>query len=309
VGLRITDSQQPHYPPIDVFTTAPPFYVQEDDAWLQFLPRYSYEVDVEYHPRARLAPAPPEVQPWRIGIVQNVLYERILIEYLDQEPYTTTWTRPALDLGSEAYRPFYNEPYTVEVRIPISVAGVDRLVEDRVQIVAVHELFYGPRGLGQLLDPWDPDGYHPMPNQVVRLRMEDQPVLPIRNWYGSELVRAEQVLVVRFWVIAMEVRSRSVVLGLSPPFTLVAWMRLAPRQLRSIQPRPSWGSYSLSGVHTRIIESSERVERLQSRSERLRPVPGSTPAPLLTGTAANTRTSKWMRGNGLSPAPREAERP
>jgi len=305
VGLRFSDSQQPHYPPIDSFRTAPPYYVQERDAWIQSLSRYSYQVDIEYDHRARMAPTPRRVEQWRIGIVQNVLYERILIEYHDQHPFTVTWARPALDIGSEAYRPFYNEPYTVEVRIPFSIEGVDRIIEDRIQVVAVHEVWYGPRGIGLLLDPWDPDGYAPLPSQILRLSMEDQPRNAIRNWNGSELVRAERVLVMRFWVVAMGARSRPVVLGASPPFTLVAWMRLAPRQLHSIQPRPAWGAYSLAGANPRIIESLVLVERLQARGGPLRPLPArdDTPAPLYTGVSANERGTAWMRENGLLPAP------
>lgn len=311
MGLHFTDSQQPHYPPPDSFREDPPYYDQERDAWVQLLPRYSYEVDVEYTPRAPLARAPRQVEQWRIGIVQNVIYERILVEYFDQEPYTVTWTRPALDIGSEAYRPFYNEPYTVNIRIPLRIAGIDQILEDRVSVVAVHEVLYGPRGLGLLYDPWAPDGYAPLPNQILRLRMEDRPAHALRNWNNNDLARAERVMVMRFWIIAMDMTSRSVVLGFSPQFTLVAWMQLARRGLRSIQPRPTWGAYSRTGAHTRIIESHEQVERLQRRDGSIQPQParGGSPAPLLTGTSANERGLSWLQANNLLPSRREAERP
>lgn len=311
MGLRFTDSQQPHYPPVSSFRTAAPYYVPERDAWIQPLPRYSYDADVEFNARAHLAPAPRQIEPWRIGVVQNVLYERILIEYLDEDPYTVTWSRSALDIGSESYRPFYNGPYVIEGRILVSVDGIDREVEYRVPVIAVHEVLYGPRGLGVLYDPWDPSGYSLQPNQILRISMEDQPAHAIRNSYGSELVRAERLMILRFWIIAMGPRSRPVVLGASPPFTLVAWMRLAQRQYRALQPRPAWGSYSLTGTHTRIIERREQIESLQSRGEPLRPLPaqGDTPTPLLTGTSANARGLEWMRRNNLLPVTTQAVQP
>jgi hypothetical protein len=88
-------------------------------------------------------------------------------------------------------------------------------------------------------------------------------------------------------------------------------MRLAQRQFRALQPRPTWEAYSLGGAHTRIIESREQVERLQSHGGHLRPLParGDTPAPLLTGTSAIERGLGWMRQNGLLPSSGEAERP
>lgn len=306
MGIRITDSQQPNYPPVGSFQTSPPLYRRELDAWQQFLPRYFYEADVEYHPRARLAPPPRRAEPWRIGLVQNVLYERILVEYREQEPYEVTWSRSALDIGSEAYRPFYNEPYVVTVTLPSAAPGITQPIVSRESIIAVHEVRYGPRGFGMLLDPWDPDGYSPLPNQVLRLRMEDRPFLILRNWYGSELVRAEQVLVMRFWIIAIGPSTRPVVIGHSPPFTLVAWMQLAPRQFLTLQPSPTWGSYDLPGATTRIIRDPARIAALQQRDV-LRPIPGPGPVPLLTGTSANARTGAWIEAQGLLPPVREPE--
>lgn len=301
MGLRFTDSQQPNYPALSSFRTSSPFYSAEQDAWVQKLPRYYYEVDVEFDPRARRAPPPRQVETWRIGLVQNVLHEQIRIGFYDQDPYEQTWRRPALDIGSDAYRPFYNEPYFVNVSLRASVDGIDVEVEDRVNIVAVHELLYGTQGLGRLYDPWDPSGYVPMPNQVIRLRMEDQPFLTIRNHYADHLEFAEQVLVMRFWVIAQGPNSRPLVLGRSPPFTLVSWLRVARRTLRSIQPRPDWGSYSLSGTHPRIIRNRGTVRALQERAAPLAPIPASGPMPLLSGPSANERTTEWMVDNHLLP--------
>jgi hypothetical protein len=309
MGLRFTDAQQPNFPNLSEFRGQPPRYIDDQDAWFHSLPRYFYEVDVEYDPRARVAPAPTSVSMWNIGLVQNVLYERIEIEYLDQEPFTVTWARPALDIGSEAYRPFYNEPDVLEVSIPYSVAGFDRLLISREAVVPVHSLFYGPNGLGQLLDPWDPAGYAPMQNQSVRLRMIDQPFLMLRNWKGTELVRVLQVLALRFWIVAMPSGGRGVVLGLSPPFTLVAWMRLVPRVLQTIQPNPEHAWYSHQGVHRRVMTTLQQVQRYRAAQargggQRLAPQPASSPLPLLTGLSANDRAERWLRDNSLLPLPR-----
>lgn len=304
-GLRFADGSRPGDAPVSLFRESAPVYLTFDSLWFHPLPRYHYEVTLEFDPRGRLLRAPRRFDRYRIGFVLNVTYESIAIDYDGVSPKRQVWRRAVLDTAAEAAaRPFVHDPVSLVQVIPMIVEGQTRWVEDRVNIAPGVELLYGPAGFGDFLDPWSAEGYSARPNQRVHLSYIDQPRIALpQRFGGGRLERAEQIVVFRFWIIALRASAGAPeILGHSPEFTLQAWFEPQPSGLRSIEPPPRWLAAGLAGRHTRAFRNQREIERAQRTAGRMQPQPGpGGVAPVLSGTTANERLVDWFRDEGLLP--------
>jgi hypothetical protein len=305
-GLRFADGTGPGDAPIARFRESAPVFLTFDSLWFQPLPRYHYEVTLEFVPQGRMLRPPRRFEIYRIGFVLNVVYESISIEYAGVAPKRHVWRRPILDTAADPPgRPFVHDPVQLVQVIPIVVEGQERLVVDRVNVAPGVELFYGPSGFGDLLDPFSPEGYHPRPNQRIHLSYIDQPRIALpQRFEGGRLQRAEQIVVFRFWIVALRGAGVAAtdILGHSPEFTLQGWFEPGPSSLRSLEPHPRWIAVGLAGRHVRPFRDQRDVERASRGAESVqpRPGPGGTP-PVLTGTTANERLVQWFRDERLLP--------
>ncbi|MDJ0711139.1 MAG: hypothetical protein QNJ14_12140 [Woeseiaceae bacterium] len=282
----------------------PPVYSGTHDYWFQPLPRYSFETTLEHRPGRGGELAPPQrYRAMTFGIVLNILYEFIEIDYGDAGTYWQRWTRPVNDSVSRDTMPFVHEPSTQILPIPMvdeQSNEVLRVVTEEISINPSYERFYGPDGLGELLNPFDQSGYRASNHQRLTLRFQDQPRLSVRaTKHGEQLRSMSQVLWFKFWVIGTPGRH---VFATSPPFTLGASMQVVPGRMRSMRPRPKSLSWGIAGRHRQVFTDQARLEAYKRRQPRLpirRGLRGRRP--VLTGQIANERLEDWVRGTGLMP--------
>lgn len=304
-GLRFADGTRPGDAPIARFLESAPVYLTFDGLWFHPLPRYHYEITLEFDRRGRLLRPPSRFDAYRIGFVLNVMYESIVIEYAGVAPKRQVWRRAALDTATDAAgRPFVHDPISLVQVIPIIIAGQTRLVQDRVNITPGVRLFYGPAGFGDFLDPWSAEGYSARSNQSIHLSYIDQPRIALpQRFGGGRLERVEQIVVFRFWIVALRASAGAPeILGHSPEFTLQAWFEPQPSGLLSIEPPPRWLSGGLVGRHTRPFRDQREIDRAQRAQGSVQPHPGpGGVAPVLSGTTANERLDEWFRSESLLP--------
>lgn len=305
MGLRFADGRRTGDAPVSSFRPSSPAFLIREGLWLQPLARYHFEVVVEHSSSGGIVPTPARAGIWRIGFVLNVAYERVSVRYGSDRPISATWRRPVLDSASPTSRPFVHDPAEQVIRIPIFIDGeaTERFVEDRVNVVPGKELFYGPLGLGELVDPFGAVGYVPWSAQRLPLIYEDRPYLAVPQTLGGRrLARLEQLVVFRFWIIAQDTgRRRTNVLATSPEFTMAAWLETGPSALLSLEPRPAWMCYGLAGRWLRLFQNHGEREAAEQRTSELRPQPGRAggPWPVLEGATANERLSEWVHRQGL----------
>lgn len=304
-GLRFADGTGPGDRTDFNFRHDEPVFLTFDGLWFQRLPRYYYATTIEFDPRGRLFRPPSRYGIFRFGFVLNVMYESIHVEYENTEPMRQVWRRPILDTAAEPpNRPFVHDPAEMVARLPMIVEGHTRVVEVRDTIRPGIEIFYGPSGFGDLLDPWSAEGYVPRSDQRIRFSYIDQPRIAVPQRFGGErLHRLEQVVVFRFWVVAMPASGGSVeVLAHSPEFSLQAWLETQPSSLRSLEPQPAFMCEGLPGRWTRPFASIAEAERAARGVGNLQPRPGPGPvAPITTGTTANDRLIAWVTAQGIAP--------
>jgi hypothetical protein len=140
----------------------------------------SFGIGFDPDPNQGLGGAPQDSELWDIGIVQNLLYERLLFEYsglpvLQKEFTTATVDRLENNLDS----PFYSTPV---------------FDSTRRKSRAVAHIWYTSQGYGELLDPSSGSGVRTN-NKPDLLDMYDQPGAGVSQLRGNSLlIRVEKVL-------------------------------------------------------------------------------------------------------------------
>ena len=237
-------------------------------------------------------PASPPTAAWDIGIVQNVLYEKMLFKY-EHRTVKTEFAKPAVDSQSSTSFPFIQDGVRVET--------ADGFREVR----PVQELYYNTNGLGELISPYDsfPNDLVPIPEKrrsvVQTVNFVDQPSFgcPLRPSNGGLLLEAYQIVTFMVWLVAIDPFRRAgspQTLAHVGPFSLVyRAVALDPQNYTYTLSYPpySYFAYGVNG-YTRSVNAA-----LQSRSPQIKVKSGKGErAPLLTGHTANQRDATWFVG-------------
>ena len=249
-----------------------------------------------FDPR-RGVPPPSSRQLWRIGIVQNVIFEKISFEYQGGAVFNVIFNNSVLDSSaSPSNRPFYHDPVRTPPQ-PITNPNTGRTIRRSINVmIPFLDVWYGSQGFGELLDPFHPSGISLSNNGSVDIL--DEPGFGAKLRYGrSVLTRAEHIMTFQSWLVAKS-PNRTHILAHVHPFSLVFWVTTqpAPNLLGIGVPAHRYGFYGQQGIVRRISQT-----------------PGTAPAnigvgngaggrtPVLQGTTATERGLHWLGANRLLP--------
>ncbi|MBZ5685126.1 MAG: hypothetical protein LAP86_08825 [Acidobacteriia bacterium] len=303
----------------DAHFEAPTILTSSDLGFNQFvydMPSWavSFAIKFDPDPNKGIGGAPQDSELWEIGIVQNLLFERILFEYSGVPVFSTEFTAPTVDILDNSFdRPFYSSP---------------ELGPNRRKTRAVTHIWYSSQGYGELLDPSSTSGVR-VNNMPNLLDMWDQPsggVLLRRN--GSLLNRVEKVLCFQTWLVARKkglfslpagssqikalrdafipallrpaVQS-TIVLAHVPAFTLTFWLTITGPG-KGFVPTPTfdYGVYGENGFlpKKRINHAFQTI---------MGPLPSVSANlgdggrfPITIGRASAEQARNWLSVNGLA---------
>lgn len=231
---------------------------------------------------------PREPDLFRIGIIQNVLYERLYFEYDNHRKFVKEFTAPAVDSVSGTFGlPFYADPVLSGQR------GKERPYTD---------IWCTPQGYGELLNPYSSSGVATN-NQPGIVDVWDQPgggaTLKLD---GSMISRVEKVLSFQAWLVVKN-GVKIEVLAHIPPFSLVFW--LCTTREKSTRPKYSfdtpsfkYGYYGVNGLFTnkKIDYTITKI----GNAPTVQPTPGTGGRfPTTSGQIALDRAWQWLGANGL----------
>jgi len=236
------------------------------------------------------APAPKKTELWRVGIVQNVLYEKMRFEYQGRRPIVAEFSRPAVDSEGIGSFPFCNEQLYASRKDLYggTIVNPNRYVP---VMVPFREVYYNPNGFGELVQPWSsfPDDVVLMPSAQVNAI--DAPFFgcKLRADDDGALLKAEQIVTFGIWLVAMDYDQRqpAQVLAHVETFSLIYSVTLTPGSSALSYPGFSYFYYATAGAPK---TASARLGGGGAPSFRVRA--GGT-RPLLKGETANNRDQAW----------------
>jgi hypothetical protein len=275
----------------------------------------SFGIRFDPDPNQGTGGAPQDSELWDIGIVQNLLYERLLFEYARLPVLETEFTTATVDrLENDFDSPFYSAPVFDSTRF---------------QTRAVAHIWYSSQGYGELLDPSSSSGVRTN-NKPDLLDMFDQPgagVSQQRN--GSLLIRVEKVLCFQIWLVARKFgmfshppklgpiqalraafapvlqpasSQNTIVLAHVPAFTLRFWYNVTgpPTGGLGAGPQFAYGVYGENGFLPKK-PMNHRITGLGSRPSVIPMLGDGGRRPVMTGPASIVQARNWLNKNGLHP--------
>jgi hypothetical protein len=273
----------------------------------------SFAINFNPDPNKGIGGAPQDAELWEIGIVQNLLFERMLYEYTDTPAFRAEFKRSRVDIVDNSFdRPFYSSP---------------DVGSGRRKIRPVAHIWYSSQGYGEVLDPSNSSGVQTN-NQPDSLNMWDQPsggVLLRRD--GSLLKRIEKVLSFQAWLVVRKKGPFSlspglaqvqalrdslipalmrpfvestVVLAQVPAFTLTFWLTIIDPPALGKDPTFDYGVYGEDG----FLPKKPINHKFKSI---LGPLPSADPklggnVPVMIGPPAAEQARTWLSANSLTPA-------
>jgi hypothetical protein len=235
------------------------------------------------------APATPEL--WKIGIVQNLLYENAIVEFdnkltvpfqqkkvpLRQKTYPYQQTNPAIDADPKTTNlPFYSDP----VSDP-----------SRKNTKAVSPIWCTSNGYTDAFDPKNPSKLN-ISNQPDNITMYDQPgsTVPMRWPPGGSLILSsvQRTWAFQIWLVAIkdDGSAKPVVLATISAFSFAFWLKTKGPPLKHPEDDPDfdYGVYGENGFHPpgKINYGITGT----GNSPTVKPIPPNTKNPTLTGDIA-----------------------
>lgn len=302
MSLTVVDHMIGSYPPVSAMRAADTFYDRSRDCWVLCQPKFSFRCRVGFE-RGYGGGAPPPGAPqlWRVGLVQNVLYEWIRLEYDNWEPIEQTWSTPVVDYADREAMPFVTGARSQVLNV-VGDEGITIPVP--VRRTGVQLLWYSEGGLLPYTIPIPPNPYDttfPGSNRSYELEYEDAPFTALRARLGRDdvLLFAGHVMAVQFWVMALTPTRERFVLAHSPAFTLMARVNVLrpPPGLAAGMPRlDSFEAFSVDGLHRHLIP------RPRNAGGFIAPIrgPGGR-RPVITGVSANARARDWLHQERVAP--------
>ncbi|HKP64948.1 MAG TPA: hypothetical protein VJV78_49785 [Polyangiales bacterium] len=209
----------------------------------------------------------------RIGLVQNVLYERRTFKYADGPTKTVAWESDIVDSGSKTAFPFYNEP------------GDVRRAGKTEHIVPFRRISYNQRGFGE-------QGGNTMGDTSADVSLIDQPwfKLKVRNKHGALLTEATQILTFGIWLVVLSDQQPPQVLAHTETFSLMFACKLTRVGTESTISVPS------SGFKVRASKGTAHSTTNFPRAGGVRAVSGkSKKGPVLEADSKDTRDETWKK--------------
>ena len=272
----------------------------------------SFGIGFDPDPNQGIGGTPQDSKLWDIGIVQNLLYERLLFEYAGMPVLQKEFTTVTVDrLENNLDSPFYSSPV---------------FDSTRRKTRAVAHIWYSSQGYGELLDPSSSSGVRTN-NKPDLLDMYDQPGAGVSQLRaGSLLMRVEKVLCFQIWLVARKFGMFSlppklgpiqalrgalapallgasaqsmIVLAHIPAFTLRFWYTVTgPPTMLGGSPQFTYGVYGENGFSPK--------KPIDHRITSLGPLPSVSPMlgdggriPVVTGPASIVQARNWLNANGL----------
>ena len=279
--------------------------------------------------------APPKLpakgeQKWRVGIVQNVLFDHIKIQYdgiPDRIPPFHS-DKPVLDAGEGAPGkgdegvPFYAPP-SVLIHIGsewYQVVYDFTLAADSPDGGGGVRIYEGARNRS----------FGDITSEVpeISIGFSDRPTTPAPDMMdGHPLMLIERGISLQFWIVALQEKmpaKEAVVLASSDPFTIVQWMDLSPAKGAKSTADAKFASYcyTLDGkLNTTTFPHAANEQDPQLASFRKQQAatlkkgrPGSgkmvpsggqgAARPVLDGPLGNTQLREWATKYNLWDAPK-----
>jgi len=226
---------------------------------------------------------PTAPQDWTVGIVQNVVFEKLRLEYDDGNVFQTEFSGPALDSRARYNLPFVYDPPPHPASPAANQKGWRPLADIK----------YSSAGYDYFIDPWAPTKFSNMPAFV---EMIDAPLLSAKLILnGAWIKKITRITSFQAWLIAKTPTS-TFQLAFVPPVSAVCEYETDPPNFgvaRMVSSRPSilrWIAYVEAGI-------SKTVGARSGPSVRVAPGRGGTP--VMLGETAGTRGQNWLATNKL----------
>ncbi|MGF6636511.1 hypothetical protein [Paraburkholderia sp. MM6662-R1] len=297
-----------------------------DGMWGFGLPKYRYGVELVYDPKSSFIPPPKRLERWRIGIVQNVLFEAIRIGYQGRR-FLNRFTNPAVDCATDSSKPFYAPPLTRDYAISQTGPNDQNLILREYRI-ASYDIEYSPEGMVadaasnpslaggddniSLLDsngkPLRAPKTSKLTNPRLTFFMGDQPYVCLswRDPNFGQLVSIQRVMLMKFWLLALA-PNKDIVICSSEFFTLAGWFELSGLSDSKGQDFrvPSFDNVFLDGNQTSKVTANIKSARSIAESQKpssldLTPGPKSKTKPVMNGKIANDSRSEWVSAQGFT---------
>lgn len=235
------------------------------------------------NPHRGFGGSPSGVEDWKVGIVQNVLFEKVRLEYDDARVFETEFNDAVLDSRAQ-----FNLPFVYDPPPNPSPAGGWR---------PVASIVYTSRGYDYFLDPFDPDG--PLDNKPNFVDMIDTPSLSPKliGPGGAWIKKASRITSFQAWLVAKS-PTQTFLLANVPPISVICEYETDPptfgpaRMVSSLPTILSYKAYAEAGISKTITaHGSGKSVRVEGNSGKRRPV--------MSGGTAGARGQKWLSDNGL----------
>jgi hypothetical protein len=240
----------------------------------------------------RGVPGPTATESWRIGVVQNVLYQKSRFIWDDGTRHMKDWVTPVVDSGALFSFPFYQDEPTYTRDNKGNRKGD--------QQTPFRDVYFNSTGFGELLDPWKkaPNNLVLKPDWFVTAADKPQFGCKLRTRRGGLLRVAEQIVTFGIWLVATdsERRTRPQVLAHVPPFTMIY----------SVEFGSGEGMMSLEIPASNFVVAPGRRTTVDKRLA-YATLPGiavksgqGAAAPTYKGETANSRERHWAVGTILA---------
>jgi hypothetical protein len=257
--------------------------------------RIEFALTFDPSPTRGVGGSPMKRELWQIGIVQNVVFDKINFEYDGGIKFQETFRNSVLDSWATIHSPFYGDPVLVETCQLDPHLPCKQFIRLMTPVI---DVWYTSKGYGEFLSPYDPTEVL-VNNQPNSVDMWDEPTFGARKQLsnGAWISVAERIRAFQIWLVA-QTSTRVHVLASLGPFSLVFWMTArAPADLLSIGTPPnSFGYYGEAG----ITQSVNRSGKTPPPTLRMQAGTGGR-NPVLTGQTANDRGRHWLINKGLIP--------
>ena len=248
-------------------------------------PVVQFDLKLKYD-RQKLGFRTKTEEPWRVGLVQNVIFEKLIIAY-QGKTFAKPWQNPLLDcIDCSASRPFVAPPRDI---------GYKNLWSYKVNTFV--DILIGPNGFR------DPSNKKVLSGPIY-LTYADRPWSNVRDRHKGLLKRFEQITVFQVWLLGVKQgASDFVTIGVSERFTIVACVIYKTRRSDNVFGEPDGLLYPhyLNGDKRTLQFNQEVIKKLSQ--EKFRPTTrmkaANAPSPVVTGETANMVGKEWIQGNGL----------
>jgi len=237
-------------------------------------------------PKKGIGGSPNDAELWRVGIVQNILYERLTFEYENTPVFEAEFKSPAVDVVPGTFdSPFYAGP----------VFG-----KNTRNTRPVSNMWYTSQGYGELLNPYNASGVQTN-NKPELLDMWDEPQggAYVRHpKSGGVLRRMEKIVSFQTWLVART--PNTVVLAHVPAFSLMFWLKTDAKfkpKLSFDTPKFEYGMYGKKGVFSAKIDYG--IKKIGPSPDVRVALGNGGRNPLMLGPPGLERVTKWLAQSGL----------